>query len=106
MIRYISFSWRGSYKHDQSPTGRKRQNVTVANGFCRFPNNHVIPKPAYGASAVCTLPQHGWPLEMHGFPVVFNGIWLSLGMCEGVILPRLMFEMLIKCGNAALANGI
>ena len=48
----------------KSSVYRERQNVTVANGFLRFSDNHKISALASMARMVRIDPPQGWALEM------------------------------------------
>ncbi len=49
----------------KSSASRERQNVTVANGFLRLPDNRKISALASMARVVRTDPPQGWALEIH-----------------------------------------
>ena len=49
------------------------QNVTAANGFCRFPNNRQISGLASRVPLARTVPHQGRALEMQGIPMVLKG---------------------------------
>ena len=80
----------------KSSVSQERQNVTVANGFLRFPDNRKISALASMARAVRIDPAQGWALEMQGIPMVFKGVQLIPGRRQGSMHSAARFLMMCR----------
>ena len=71
-------------------------NVTVANGFWWFPNNHKISALASRVPLARTVPHQGWALEMQGNPMVFKVVQLIPRRRQGSIHSTVRCLMMIQ----------